>query len=176
MNKMFSDFMPAIVFFAVYKIYDIYYATTALIIVTIAQVIYEYIFHKKVAKAQIFIVIFVVIFGGATLYFHNSLFIKWKVSIINWLFGLILIFSQYILKINIIEKLLAKNITLDKKDWSKLNQFWYIYFILLGFINIFIALNFSTDVWMNFKLFGIIGISFLFIVLQSLYITKYAKK
>lgn len=98
MNKMINDLLPAIVFFTVYKVYDIFYATAALIIVTVAQVIWEYIAHRKIAKAQILIAVLVVVFGGATLYFHNEEFIKWKVSIINWLIGIGLIISTYTMK------------------------------------------------------------------------------
>ena len=87
---MLNDLLPAIVFFTVYKIYDMFYATAALIIVTLAQVIWQYIKHRKIAKAQILVAVLVTVFGGATLYFHNEEFIKWKVSIINWFLGFFL--------------------------------------------------------------------------------------
>ena len=99
---MLNDLLPAIVFFTVYKVYDIFYATAALIIVTIAQVIWEYIKHRKIAKAQILIAVLVTVFGGATLYFHNADFIKWKVSIINWALGFGLLITTYTPKASII--------------------------------------------------------------------------
>ena len=104
MNKMLNDLLPAIVFFTVYKVYDIFYATAALIIITIAQVIWEYIKHSRIAKAQILVAVLVTVFGGATLYFHNEEFIKWKVSIINWLLGFGLIATTYIMKETPMEK------------------------------------------------------------------------
>ncbi|APC96847.1 septation protein A [Francisella frigiditurris] len=176
MNKMLNDFLPAIAFFAVYKIYDIFYATAALIIITVAQVIFEYIIHKKIPYTQVVIAILVVIFGGATLYFHNEEFIKWKVSIINWLLGAGFIITTYIMKQTPIERLLGSSMDLDHKKWKSLNNMWGVYFLILGTINMFVAYFCSTNTWMNFKLFGIIGLTIIFMVIQVAYLSKHIKK
>lgn len=176
MNKMINDLLPAIVFFAVYKFYDIFFATAALIIVTIAQVVWEYAKHRKVAKAQIMIAILVAVFGGATLYFHNEEFIKWKVSIINWLMGVGLIITTYTMKETPMEKILKDTIELKTRKWREINNMWGAYFTVLGTINLFVAYFFSTDIWMNFKLFGLIGITFAFLIIQSIYLSKHIKK
>lgn len=126
MNKMINDLLPAIVFFTVYKVYDIFYATAALIIVTVAQVIWEYIVHRKIAKAQILIAVLVVVFGGATLYFHNEEFIKWKVSIINWLIGIGLIISTYTMKETPMQKILKEAVELKRHKWREINNMWVL--------------------------------------------------
>ena len=176
MNKMLNDLLPAIVFFTVYKVYDIFYATAALIIVTIAQVIWEYIKHRKIAKAQILIAVLVTVFGGATLYFHNADFIKWKVSIINWALGFGLLITTYTMKETPMEKLLKDSVDLVHHQWRILNSMWGVYFVILGTLNLFVAYFFSIDVWMNFKLFGMLGITVAFLILQTIYLSKHMKK
>ncbi|KEI35300.1 septation protein A [Allofrancisella frigidaquae] len=176
MNKMLNDLLPAIVFFAIYKVYDIFYATAALIIVTIAQVIWEYIAHRRIAKMQILITVLVIIFGGATLYFHNEEFIKWKVSIVNWLIGIGLIITTYVMQETPMEKLLKEAVNLNSHKWKVINNMWGAYFVILGTINLFVAYFFSTNIWMNFKLFGLLGITFIFMVIQSLYLSRNMKK
>ena len=173
---MLNDFMPAIVFFAVYKMYDIFYATAALIIITIAQVIFEYIKHRKIPHMQIAIAVLVVVFGGMTLYFHDEEFIKWKVSIVNWVIGIGFVATTYLMKQTPVEKLMASSMDLPHSKWKILNNVWGIYFIVLGFVNIAVAYYFSTEVWMNFKLFGIIGLTFIFLIAQSIYLSKHIKK
>ncbi|AXA33234.1 septation protein A [Francisella adeliensis] len=175
MNKMISDLLPAIVFFTVYKVYDIFYATAALIIVTLAQVIWEYAKHRKVAKAQILVAVLVVVFGGATLYFHNEEFVKWKVSIINWVMGFGLIISTYIMKETPMEKLLKDYVELYDHKWKIINNMWGAYFVCLGTLNLFIAMFFSTNTWMNFKMFGLLGLTFAFLILQTVYLSKHMK-
>ena len=176
MNKMLNDLLPAIVFFTVYKVYDMFYATAALIIVTLAQVLWQYIKHRKIAKAQILVAVLVTVFGGATLYFHNEEFIKWKVSIINWILGFGLIATTYIMKETPMEKLLKDSVNLVHNQWKMLNNVWGAYFVVLGTLNLFVAYFFSTNVWMNFKLFGVMGITIAFLVLQTVYLSKHMKK
>lgn len=175
MNKMLNDLLPAIVFFTVYKVYDIFYATAALIIITITQVIWEYIKYRKIAKAQILVAVLVTVFGGATLYFHDEEFIKWKVSIINWLLGFGLIVTTYIMKETPMEKMLKDSVNLAHKQWKMLNNVWGAYFVMLGTINLFVAYFFSTNTWMNFKLFGMIGLTIAFMVIQMIYLSKHMK-
>ncbi len=176
MNKMLNDLLPAIVFFAVYKMYNIFYATAALIIITVAQVIYDYVVYRKIDKMKILIALLVIVFGGATLYFHNEEFIKWKVSIINWLLGFGLIVCTYIMKEPPMKKLLQDAVSLSEKQWRSINNSWGVYFIFLGTVNIIVALCYSTDIWMNFKMFGLMGMTIVFLIIQSIFISKYAKK
>lgn len=175
MNKALNDLLPAIVFFITYKVYDIFYATAALIIITLTQVIWEYIKYRKIAKTQILVAVLVTIFGGATLYFHNEDFVKWKVSIINWLLGFGLIATTYIMKETPMEKLLKDSVNLAHKQWKLINNMWGAYFIALGSLNLFVAYFFSTNIWMNFKLFGIMGITIAFMIIQTIYLSKYMK-
>ena len=174
MKKIFFDFFPIIIFFVVYKIYNIYYATAALMISFTIQIIFQLLKNRKVDPMHIVTFIVIILFGGLTLYFHNDKFIQWKVTVINWLFALILMSSQIIFKKNLLKALLSKNMVMKSdKHWSKLNTMWIYYFILLGGLNLYIAYFYSLSAWVNFKTFGLMGITLLFIIIQSIYLYKH---
>ena len=175
MKKLLFDFFPIVIFFVVYKMYDIYIATIALIIASAVQLTYEIIFYRKFSMIHLVTFILVLILGGATVYFHNETLIKWKVTIVNWLFGIILILSNIFMQKPIIQCLMEENIELPIKLWKRLNNIWGIFFLFLGAINIFVAYTFSTDTWVNFKLFGIMGIILVFVIVQGAFLTKHKK-
>jgi len=179
--KFLFDFFPLIAFYAAYQLYKSYYeaenaifaATAAIIVATIIQVGYNWFRHRKIEKMHIITVVGVTIFGGLTLIFHDAAFIKWKVSIINWLFGLVLIGSQFIGDKTIIEKMLSSVVDLPRAVGSKLNLSWAIFFISLGFLNIYIFKNFDEETWVGFKVYGMLGLTFIFIVIQGIYLSRY---
>ena len=174
MKKIFFDFFPIILFFIFFKIYDIYYATGVLMIAFVIQITYELIRYKKVDPMHIMTLVLVLVFGGLTIYFHNDRFIQWKVTVINWLFGAIVLISQYIFKKNLLQSILAKNIKMKTdKPWLTLNNVWIIYFILLGALNLYIAYAYPLSTWVNFKTFGLIGITLVFVICQSVYLHKH---
>ena len=174
MKKIFFDFFPIILFFIFFKIYDIYYATGVLMIAFVIQITYELIRYKKVDPMHIMTLVLVLVFGGLTIYFHNDRFIQWKVTVINWLFGAIVLISQYIFKKNLVQSILAKNIKMKTdKPWLTLNNVWIIYFILLGALNLYIAYAYPLSTWVNFKTFGLIGITLVFVICQSVYLHKH---
>jgi len=107
---------------------------------------------------------------------HDEVFIKWKPTAINWLFALVFIGSQYIGKKTIIERMMGANITLPSAVWTKLNVAWALFFIILGALNLYVAFSFDTDTWVNFKLFGLMGLTFIFIIAQSFYLMPYIKE
>ena len=170
--KFFTDLLPILAFFIVYKKFDIFYATAAAIIITFLQVLYSYLTSKKVEKVQIINLVVILVFGGMTILFQNETFIKWKPSVLYWVFGTILIFSKIVLKINLIQKFLSKQVMLPTTDWDSLNVHWILFFLLMGFINIYIAYVYSLDTWVNFKLFGSTLLLIIFMIFQGIFIYK----
>lgn len=173
--KLLYDFFPIIIFFVIFKIWGIYAATVSAIVVSALQVLFYYLKHKSFEKMQVITLILIAVLGGATLAFHDPMFIKWKVSVINWGFGLVFLGSQFIGKKNLVERMLDEKIQLPHTVWRNLNLAWVIYFIVLGCVNIFVVYHFSTNAWVNFKLFGVLGLTLIFVILQSIYLAKHLK-
>lgn len=167
------DFIPIICFGIFYYFYGIYAATASAMAASALQVIYQWLRYQRAEKIQIVTCGLILVLGGATLAFHESIFIKWKPSVIYWLFGLILLFSQYIKKQPLLESFLGDKITLPRDIWHKLTLAWASFFIVMGALNIYIAYVFSTTTWVYFKVFGTTSISILFIVGQALYLAKH---
>lgn len=174
--KFLFDLFPVILFFAAFKFYGIYTATAVAIVATLAQIIYCKIRHGVVEKMLLASGVIITIFGGATLLLKDPTFIEWKPTILYWLFAASLIAGQFLFKKNPMRSIMEKQITLPDEIWSKLNIAWAILFISLGFLNLYVAFNYSQDTWVNFKLFGVTGIMFVFIILQTLAISKYLPK
>lgn len=171
--KQFFEFIPLIIFFAVYKMIDIYAATGSLIITTGLLLAYNYFKYGKVEKMHIITFLMVLVFGTMTLVFHDDTFIKWKVTVIYILFSIALLASQYIFKKPIIKQMLGKEIVLPENVWSNLNLAWAIFFVLLGLLNIYVAFYLAQDIWVNFKVFGLLGATLVFTLLSGVYIFKY---
>ena len=171
--KQFLDFLPIIIFFIAYKIDGIYTATLSAIIASFIIVSLVYFLYKKVEKILWINVIVITLMGTATIYFQNALFIKWKPSVINWLLAIIIIFSQLIYKVNICKKLMSNKITLPDNIWHTLNISWSIFFIISGLLNIIVAYQFSENIWVNFKLFGLLGLTIIFLFWQFWFLRSY---
>ncbi len=172
------DFFPVLAFFVAFKFYDIYVATTVGIVVTALQVVITGLWQRRIDKKQLLTLVIFTLFGGMTLYFHNPIFVKWKPTIIFWIFGLVFLGSQFIGKKPLIQRMFTsvlegKNNSIPVKVWKKLNIAWTIFFIIMGGINIVVAYYFSTNAWVNFKLYGTMGLLFLFSFGQSIYLAKY---
>ncbi|MBF0266940.1 MAG: septation protein IspZ [Gammaproteobacteria bacterium] len=185
MQNFIYEFLPIALFFGVYKYTgNIYDATLTLIIVSLLQVSYEYIKFKKVQKSRLIGTALILVLGGATVLFHDDLFIKWKVTVINWLFSLILFASYFIGKKTIIERMMGSVIELPKAVWSKLNAYWIAFFFISGLLNIYFAFYYGldlpvevrTDMWVNFKFYGLMGLTFVFMIAQIFIIQKYIPK
>jgi intracellular septation protein len=173
--KLLYDFFPIIVFFIIFKLFGIYAATASAIVISLAQVIVHWVRFRKFDMMQVITLIIIVIFGGATLVLHDVMFIKWKVSVINWAFALVFLGSQWIGDKNIMQRMLAGKIELPQQIWVRLNMLWVGYFLVLGFINIYVVYHFSTEAWVNFKLFGVLGLTVVFVIIQSIYLSKHLK-
>jgi intracellular septation protein len=171
--KLLFDFFPVLLFFLAYKLADIYVATAVAIVATVAQCAYSWIKTRKVATMQLVTLAIILVFGGLTLVLKDEQFIKWKPTVINWLFGATFLLSQVVGQRTAIERLLAANLELPQPVWRRLNLAWTFFFFLLGGINLYVMHFFDSDTWVNFKLFGILGLTLVFIVLQSLYLSRF---
>ena len=171
--KFLFDLFPVILFFIVYKFFGIYAATATAIIATIVQIGWVKYRHGKVDGALIASGVIIVVFGGATLLLHDESFIKWKPTVLYWLFAISLVGTNLLFKKNLIRSLMDKKISMPEKVWDKLNLAWAIFFAALGCLNLYVAFNFSTDTWVNFKLFGTMGLMLVFVIGQSIALDKH---
>lgn len=175
--KFLFDLFPVILFFAAFKIWDIYVATGVAIAATFAQVGWLKLRGRRVDTMLWVSLAIIVVFGGATLLLRDETFIKWKPTVLYWLFALALggavLFGR-----NLIRLMLGEQMALPDAVWSRLNWSWAGFFALMGAANLFVAYNFSTEQWVNFKLFGGIGLMLLFVLAQALFLARHleAKK
>lgn len=173
--KFLFDYFPIICFFIAFKIYGIYVATAVAMISSLLQVGVYWLKNRRFEKLHVITLAFIIILGSFTLIFHNPIFIKWKPTIIYWVFSIILIASQFIGKKPVIYRLLNEKVTLPKKVWTHLNISWAIFFLMLGILNLYVVYHYDTNAWVNFKLFGTLGLMLIFIILQAIYIAKHAQ-
>jgi intracellular septation protein len=166
---------PIILFFAVYKFKDIYTATAVAIAASVVQIAYTYIKNKRIEPPMLIGLVVIIIFGGATLIIQEELFIKWKPTALYWIFSMVLIIGKFAFKKNLIYELLHKQIEVPSHIWEKMNLMWIIFFTAIGGLNLYIVYNYSTDFWVNFKLFGILACMTLFLVIQAMIIAPYLK-
>lgn len=172
--KLLLDFLPIVIFFIVYKTTnDIILATAILIPATLLQMLYTWIKTHKVEKMQLVTLALVIVLGGATVLFQDKTFIQWKPTVVNWLFGLAFLGSQFIGEKTIVERIMGSNITLPDFAWKNLNLAWVFFFIVMGVINLFVAYTFSEETWVNFKLFGMLGLTLIFILVQGIYLSRH---
>ena len=171
--KQFFDFIPLLVFFAVYKFYDIYTATAALMVVTVLQIAITWFTLRKLEKMHLITLAMVLVFGGFTLFFHDDAFIKWKVTIINLLFSAALLVSQFVLKKPLIKQMLGKEMQLPDAIWSRVNLAWAGFFAVAAATNTYIAFRLPQEVWVNFKVFGLLGMTLLFTVATVFYLYRH---
>lgn len=199
--KQLFDFFPILLFFIVYKFFldlpdeliltvnqlfpfmemqpgeskhAIYLATLTAIVATFIQVALTAIISKKVEKMHIITLILLLVFGGATLALKDPVFIKWKPTAINWLFAAVFLGSQFIGKKPLVERMMGHAIEItDNSVWTKLNLAWIGFFIFSGIANLVVAFNFSEDIWVDFKLFGLMGLTILFVIGQAFYLARY---
>ena len=200
--KFLFDLFPVILFFASFKIAEnqpqaaadlvsqifgilgsdalitdkqapILLATIVVILATVLQIAWVWFRHRKVDTMLWVSLVLVTVFGSATLIFHDETFIKWKPTILYWIFAATLLGSAQFLGRNLIYTMLEKQMQLPTLLWTRLNYAWAAFFTAMGVLNLYVAFNFSTAIWVNFKLFGGMGLMFLFIIGQGLLLAKY---
>lgn len=171
--KQFLEFFPLIIFFAVYKWQDIYMATAALIVTTGLQVIYSWLRYRRVEKMQWISFALILVFGTLTLVLHDDTFIKWKVTVIYGLFASILLIAQFGFNKLLIKQMLGKELHLPDAIWQRINLAWAAFFAGCGALNIYIAFQLPQEVWVNFKVFGLLGMTLLFTLATGLYLYRH---
>jgi intracellular septation protein len=183
MLKFIYDFLPIIIFFGTYKLTDndIYAATTAAIIATLIHSAIQWFMHKKLENQHVINLVVILFFGGLTLLFQDDTFIKWKVTVINWIFGLVLLGSQFVGKKNIIQRQLGEAIQLPESIWVRLNMMWVAFFMFCGLLNLYVAFFYGAEltaearqaIWVDFKMYGMLGLTFAFMIFQIFYLQRH---
>jgi intracellular septation protein len=171
--KFLFDVFPVVLFFVAFKVYDIYVATAVAIAATVVQVSWLKLRGRRVDLMLWASLAIIVVFGGATLLLQDETFIKWKPTVLYWLFGVVLAGGVLGFRKNLIRTLLGEQMRLPDPIWARLNWSWVAFFAFMGAANLYVAYNYSTDQWVNFKLFGGTGLMLAFVVAQSLVLAKY---
>ncbi len=170
--KFLFDLFPVILFFVAFKFADIFVATGVAIAATIAQIAYTLVRGRKVSGMQWTGLGVIVVFGGATLLLRDETFIKWKPTVLYWLAGAAFLIALAFGK-NLVRAVFSDELELPEPVWLKLCIAWGVFFLFKGTLNLYVAFNFSTDFWVNFKVFGGFGLMFLFMIAQAFWIMKY---
>jgi intracellular septation protein len=174
--KFLFDLFPVILFFVAFKLADIYVATAVAIAATFAQVGWLKLRGRRVDPMLWASLGIIVVFGGATLALQDETFIKWKPTILYWLFAVVLAASELGFGRNLIRALLGEQLQLPDPVWRRLNWLWTGFFAFMGAANLFVAYTFSTDTWVNFKLFGGMGLMIVFVLAQGLFLAKHVQE
>lgn len=173
--KQFFDFLPLVVFFVIYKIHDIYYASGAMLVASALLLIYNLLRFRQIGKFSLINFFLVAICSSLTLYYHNAEFIKWKITIIYILLAAGLLISQCILGKPLIQQILDKKIHFPERIWNNLNIAWAVFFLACSAANTYIAFWLPQDVWVAFKVFGLTGLTLLCTIFSSIYIYCHIK-
>ena len=174
--KFLFDLFPVILFFIAFKLADIYVATAVAIGATCLQIGWLKLRRRRVEPMLWASLAIIGVFGGATLALQDETFIKWKPTVLYWLFGAVLAASALVFRRNLLRAMLSGQVQLPDPVWSRLNLSWVGFFAFMGALNLYVAYNYSTDLWVNFKLFGGMGLMLLFVVAQALVLARYAEE
>lgn len=183
--KFLFDLLPLILFFAAYKMYDIFVATGVAIAASFVQIAGFWLKHRRYETMHVITLAALVVFGGMTLLLRDPLFIKWKTTIVNWIFAAIILYSQFFTKRSVSEVLFGEKaqIQLPRKAWRIFNMNWGLFFLFVGALNIYVAFYYGLhldeavreEIWVNFKVFGVIGLTIVFTIIQIILMARYAK-
>jgi intracellular septation protein len=202
--KLLLDLLPVVVFFAVFRIarsspqtsqawatwllgsvpavgdpasdfVPIILATACAIAATVVQVAWLLLKRAKVAASVWLSAVLIIIFGGLTVWLHNEWFIKWKPTLLYWTFATVLAAGQWIWGRNLLGALFSNELQLPAVAWNRLLVAWTVFFLLLGALNLVVAYPFSTDTWVNFKTFGILGLTFAYSISSGFYVARHLK-
>jgi intracellular septation protein len=177
--QLFYEILPVFLFFMAFKWYGIYVATKVGMVATFLQVIATRLWTGKWDRMQLFTLAVFVFFGSMTLYFHNPIFVKWKPTIIFWVFALIILGSHLFTHKPVIQRLIERSLNAEKNEhipasaWRTLSICWTVFFVLLGGVNLYVAYCLSNDAWVNFKFYGITSAVLIFSILQAFYLTRF---
>ncbi|HEX7952460.1 MAG TPA: septation protein A [Burkholderiales bacterium] len=171
--KFLFDIFPVLLFFVAFKVWNIFTATAVAIGATLCQVAWSWLRHRKVDTMLWVSLAIIVVFGGATLWLHDETFIKWKPTVLYWLFSAILLAADLLFRRNLIRAMMEKQLTLPDPVWRNLSLSWAAFFLAMGAANLYVAFHFPTETWVNFKLFGGTELMLVFIVIQGLLLSRH---
>lgn len=175
--QLLIDFLPVAVFFVAYKLSDIYVATLVLIVAVILQSAVQWMRKRKLSTMHLISAALVLVFGGLTLAIQDKIFIMWKPTVVNWLFacGFLASHLRSLGGRPLVERLMTTagtEIGLTDRQWRHLNLMWVGYFVLMGIANLIVFRNFDESTWVNFKLFGMLGMTLAFVAIQGFWIAS----
>jgi intracellular septation protein len=173
--KLLADFFPIILFFAAFKFAGIYVATGVAIAATVVQIAWLRFTRGKVEPIQWVSLAIIVAFGGATIALHDDTFIKWKPTILYWVMGAVLAIGQLVLRKNLLKSVMGSQLELPEAAWRVMTWSWIVFFALMGLVNLWVAFHFDTNTWVNYKLFGGMGLMVVFVLGQAVYLSKHMK-
>src|SRR5687767_6571964 len=173
--KFLFDLLPVLLFFIAFKLADIYVATAVAIATTFVQVAWLKLSSRRVDAMLWASFGIIVVFGGATLALQDETFIKWKPTVLYWLLGVVIAAAAKLFRRNLIRMMLSHQVQLPDPVWDRLNWSWVGFFAFMGALNLYVAYNYSTDLWVNFKLFGGMGLMLVFVVAQALFLARHVE-
>ncbi len=175
MKKLLFDLFPLVLFFIAYRLADIYVATGVAMVAGVAQIAWLKIMRRKIETMHWVNLAIIVVFGGATLFLQNDAFIKWKPTVLYWLFGGVIAVSQLVFKRNVLRSMMGSQIKLPEAAWTRMAWSWAGFFIVAGALNLFVAFSgwFTESEWVTFKVFGLFGLLLIFVVAQSVYLSRH---
>jgi len=176
--KFLIDFFPVVAFFIAYYIPDdltqrMYIATSVAIIAVIIQVSVYWLIYRRFEKMHLITLVLILVLGGLTLFLQDKRFFMWKPTAVNWLFAVVFLVSEFIGKKPMIQRMMDNAITVPDNVWYTLNRSWIGFFVFSGAVNLYVAFNFAENIWVNFKLFGILGMTLIFAIGQAVFLAKY---
>ena len=179
--KFLYDLFPLLLFFAAFKLYDIYVATAVAIVASVVQVAAFWWRHRRFETLHLVTLAVIVVFGGLTLILRDDTFIKWKPTLVYWILAGIVLGSQWLGQKTATERLLGHQLTLPPQVWARQNLSWGIFFIVLGALNLYVAFYYAPeldavarqDIWVKFKVFGLLGLTLAFTLLQAAFMARH---
>jgi len=181
--KFLFDLFPLLLFFAAFKLYDIYIATAVAIAASFAQVGVFWWLNRKFEAMHLITLGVIVVFGGLTLLLHDDLFIRWKPTILYWVFAVLVLGSHLVGRKTVMERLMGKQLSLSATVWRYYNLSWGLFFLVVGALNLYVAFYYAPQeaeavrqaTWVNFKVFGLMGLTLGFALVQALFLVRYIK-
>lgn len=167
-----AEYLPLGLFLIVFFIKDIYWATAALMLSYSIGMLYLWKLDGKLSAMHKGTLGFILVLGALTLFFKNEKFIQWKPSIANWAFAIVFLASHKFSEQPLIKALFGKAVRMTDKNWFKLSLMWVVFFIVVGIVNLFVAYNYSMAFWVKFKVFGLLGATFAFSLLQGIWLMR----
>lgn len=171
--KFLYDFFPILLFFIAYKMYDIYVATAVAMAAAAVQTFAFWLKHRRFEKMHLITLGLLLVFGSLTIFLQDPVFIKWKPTVINWLFAAVFMGSIWIGDKPLVERMMSHAIQAPRPVWIRLSWLWIAFFAGIGVLNLYVAFNYPEETWVNFKLFGMLGITFAFVIGQAFYLSRY---